>query len=64
MPNLCFYLGWDLLVTLCTLVRLGYEMLTHYLSCSAGSGAVYIISVSGHVTLNLCFYIQWGLRVT
>jgi hypothetical protein len=34
--SLCFCVWWDLWVTQCILVRLGYEMLTHYFSFSGG----------------------------
>jgi hypothetical protein len=34
--NLCFYIWWDLPVTLCVLVRPGRENMTCYFSCSCG----------------------------
>jgi hypothetical protein len=42
----------------------GRETFTHYFWCSGGLGAVFLKSVSGHVTLNLCFCIRWDLRIT
>jgi hypothetical protein len=43
---------------------LGHEMSMHYFSCSDGPGAVSIEILSGHVTLNLCFCIEWDLQFT
>jgi hypothetical protein len=33
----------------------GREMSVYYFSCSGGPGAVFIKSVSGHITLDTCF---------
>jgi hypothetical protein len=44
-------------------VRSGCERSIHYFSSSGVPRAVSIKSVSGHVTLNLCFCIRWDLRV-
>jgi hypothetical protein len=41
----------------------GRETTTHYFSCLGGPGADSTKIVSGHVTLNLCFYIWWDLWV-
>jgi hypothetical protein len=42
----------------------GHETLTHYFSCSCGTGTDMIKSTRGHVTPNLCFCIWWDLRAT
>jgi hypothetical protein len=42
----------------------GQEKSTHSFLCSGGLGAVFLKSVSGHVTPNLCFCIWWDLRIT
>jgi uncharacterized membrane protein YsdA (DUF1294 family) len=42
----------------------GRETSSHYFLCSGGLGAVFLKSVSGHVTLKLCFCIWWDLRIT
>jgi hypothetical protein len=42
----------------------GYETSTHYFSCSGGPGAVSTNGAPGHVMTNLCFCIQWDMRLT
>jgi hypothetical protein len=42
-------------------VGLGREMSTHYFSCSAGPGAIFIKSAPRHIAPNFCFYIWWDL---
>jgi hypothetical protein len=42
----------------------GRETSTHYFLCSGRPGAVFLKSVPGHVTPNLCFCIRWDLWVT
>jgi hypothetical protein len=41
----------------------GHERLMHYFSCLGGTGIDLTKSRLGHVTSNLCFYMQWDLRV-
>jgi hypothetical protein len=45
-------------------VRPGCEISIHYFSWSGGTGAVSIKCALGHFTWNLCFCIQWDMRVT
>jgi hypothetical protein len=63
MPNLCFYIRWDLWVMSCILVRLGHETSTHYFSYSGGTGKDSTKIVSGHIMLNFYFYIRWDLQL-
>jgi hypothetical protein len=42
----------------------GREKSRHYFSCSSGPTVVSIKSMPVHVTLKLCFCIQWDRRVT
>jgi hypothetical protein len=44
-------------------VALGREMSMHYFSCLGGTNTDLMESALGHVTLNLCFYFRWDLRV-
>jgi hypothetical protein len=62
--ELVFFIRWDMRVTQRILVRPAHETSTHYFSCSGGPSVVSIKSAPGHVTVNLCFSIQWHLQVT
>jgi hypothetical protein len=42
----------------------GHKTLTCYFSCLGGTGMDYTKNMLIHVTLNLCFWIQWDLWVT
>jgi hypothetical protein len=42
----------------------GHEMSTQYFSCSGGTSTDSKKTLSGHVTSNECFCIQWDMRVT
>jgi hypothetical protein len=44
-------------------VHSGCETVTHYFSCSDGTGTYLTKNELRHVTPNLCFYIRWDLRV-
>jgi hypothetical protein len=59
--KLVFCIQWDLRVTYCIPLCLVCKTLTHYFSCSGGTGTDSTKSVLGHVTPNMCFCIWWGL---
>jgi hypothetical protein len=61
MPNLCFCIRWDLRARLCISVRPGHETLTHYFSCSGGTGTDLTKRAPGHIMLNLCFFASGGV---
>jgi hypothetical protein len=54
MPNLCFYIRWDLPVSYCIPMCLEHEMSKHHSSCSHGPGVVSIKRVPGHIMPSLC----------
>jgi hypothetical protein len=59
--ELVFCIRWDLRVTYNILLCLGCKTLTHYFSCSGGTGMDSTKSVLGHFMPNLCFCIRWDL---
>jgi hypothetical protein len=62
MLNLCFCIRWDMWVMQCILVHPGggCETSTGCFSCSGRTGTDSTKSASGHITLNLCFCMQYG----
>jgi hypothetical protein len=63
MPNIYFFIRWDLWVTYCIPVLPGHETSTYYFSCLGRPGADSIKRVPGHVMPNLCFCIRCDLCV-
>jgi hypothetical protein len=62
--ELGFCIRWNLRVTLCIPMPLGYEILMHYFSCLGGTSVDSTKNVMGYLTPNLYFCIRWDLRVT